>query len=97
MTQSITTKYLAPTNQKGGRIKATTTSGISITISWNHAQSIDENHESAMRELCKDLNWSGLFISANTRDGILWINIDNIVPIRVNHIESNSHSGLIKR
>lgn len=43
----IRTKYLGPTNYKPGRIKATTLSGKSVTIPWDHAKNIDGNHRVA--------------------------------------------------
>jgi hypothetical protein len=44
---AIETKYLGPTNTRGGRIKATPISGRgkSIIVPYDHALSVTENHE----------------------------------------------------
>jgi hypothetical protein len=40
----IVTRYLSPTNHRGSRIKATSASGRSATLAWNHELSVRENH-----------------------------------------------------
>lgn len=40
----IVTRYLAPTNHRGSRIKATSASGRSATLAWSHELSVRENH-----------------------------------------------------
>lgn len=59
MRQSIATKYIGPTNHKGSRVKATSSSGLSITIHWNYALDTDDNHKRAAVALCGKLGWSG--------------------------------------
>ncbi len=54
--QAIVTKYLGPTNTRGSRVKATCNAG-SVTVSWDHALNIDENHEAAFRALVDKLGW----------------------------------------
>jgi hypothetical protein len=49
--QAIQTKYLCPTNTKGGRIKATCARG-SIVVEWDHALNPDQNHRQARVRLC---------------------------------------------
>lgn len=41
---AIVTKFLGPSNTRGARVKATVTSGKSVTISWDHSLRPDENH-----------------------------------------------------
>lgn len=55
--QAIETKYLGPTNTKGGRVKATADAG-SITVEWDHALNIHDNHEAAARALLDKLDWA---------------------------------------
>ena len=50
MNQAIVTKYLGPTNTKGSRIKATCYGG-SLTVSYNHSLTDEENHILAAYEL----------------------------------------------
>jgi len=56
MRQAIVTKYLGPTNHRGSRIKATATAGT-VTVPWDSAQGVDENHERAARALAQRFNW----------------------------------------
>lgn len=56
MIQSIQTKFLAPTNTKGSRVKAFCQAG-SITIDWGYADSSSENHIEAVEALIKKLDW----------------------------------------
>jgi hypothetical protein len=43
----IRTKYMGPTTTKGSRIKAKSITGKSVTISWDDALNIDNNHRAA--------------------------------------------------
>ena len=54
--QAIVTKYLGPTNNRGGRVKAFCDVG-NVTLSWNHAADIDVNHENAFNALVSKLGW----------------------------------------
>jgi len=56
MRQAILTKYLGPTNFLGSRIKATASAG-SITVSYDHALSTEENHRHAARMLQQKFQW----------------------------------------
>ena len=55
--QSITTRYICPTNFRGSRCKATTSSGVSLTTEWDDALNVDENHRAAAANLIKKLAW----------------------------------------
>lgn len=57
---AITTKYLGPTNTRGGRIKASAKSGrsLSITIPYPHELSQSEAHAAAARALCERMSWT---------------------------------------
>lgn len=57
MTQAIVTKYLGPTSNLGARIKAVG-GGRTLTHSWNHARTTEENHKLAAYELAVNrLKW----------------------------------------
>ena len=58
MRQAITTKYLGPTNSRGSRVKATCQAG-SVTVSWDHALSSEQNHTAAAEALASKLGWIG--------------------------------------
>lgn len=55
--QAITTKYLAPTATRGGRVKATAAVG-SVTIPWDHALDTVANHHAAACELARRWDWT---------------------------------------
>lgn len=74
--QTITTKYLAPTNTLGARIKAITSSGISKTISYPYELSGSECHIKALRELNKQLDWSGDMTYSSTDTGYIFAFVD---------------------
>lgn len=66
--QAIQTKYLAPTNSRGARIKATC-AAKSITVSYAYELNIAENHRLAATELKTSLGWSGTLESGSLKDG----------------------------
>ena len=81
--QTITTKYLGSTTHRGSRIKATTSSGISKTVSYKHELNQLPNHERAVHKLNEKLNWSGEMVSGSpddTGDNYIWVfrNSDSI-------------------
>lgn len=56
MSQAITTKYLGPTNFRGARVKATSQAG-SLTLPWDDAKGIDDNHYAAALALAMKFDW----------------------------------------
>jgi hypothetical protein len=74
MQQSITTKYIGPSNSKGSRIKAIGRKRdgglpeLSRTISRDCALSIEANHALAAKHLAQDLGWKGLWIAGGNMD-----------------------------
>ena len=66
--QAIKTRYLGPTNFKGSRIKATAQAG-SVTVSYDHALNLDENHAAAARVLMERLDWGYSIRSGVLPDG----------------------------
>lgn len=54
--QAIITKYLGPTDTRGGRVKAKCDAG-SVTVSWDHALDIELNHRAAALALITKLGW----------------------------------------
>lgn len=51
MTILITTKYLAPTNTKGARIKAESNEGVKVTKPYDYSKNTLQNHEALANEL----------------------------------------------
>ena len=67
--QTITTKYLAPTNTKGSRIKATHTSKVqSVTMGYNYALDTYQNHLIAAEVLQDKLWWNEYTLHAGETD-----------------------------
>lgn len=56
MRQAIQTKYLAPTNHRGARIKAAA-SGGSVTIPWAYEFDSEHNHWKAAIYLMDKMGW----------------------------------------
>lgn len=76
MRQSIATKYIGPGNVRGSRIKATSSSGLSVTLTWDDELSTDANHTAAARALATKLNWSGQWVAGATPTGCVFVNVD---------------------
>ena len=68
MRQAIETKYLGPTNSRGGRVKATAQAG-SVTVAWDHALDTDDNHTRAAEALRKKFGWEGKLLGGGKPDG----------------------------
>ncbi len=60
MRQSITTTYVAPTNTKGARIKASTEAG-SVTLPYDYGQNHDASHHYAAKALAEKYGWVGVW------------------------------------
>lgn len=71
--QTIITKYLCPTNQKGSRIKATSSAGLTITMSWRSDLDSEENHTLAAKALCKKLGWENELVSGDLKSGCVFV------------------------
>jgi hypothetical protein len=59
MYQGIVTKYLGATNFRGSRVKATSASGHTITLTWDDSHNSDWNHIEAALALATKLDWRG--------------------------------------
>ena len=75
--QHIITKYLAPTNTRGARIKATTSYGkTSKTLPYEYGATATGNHLSAAKALASELGWRGeWFISGEEPTGFIFSRI----------------------
>ena len=68
ITQAIHTRYMGPTNTKGGRIKATAWAG-SVTVPYDHALNVEDNHRAAARALRAKLGWQGTYAQGGDAKG----------------------------
>jgi len=77
--QTITTKFLGQTTHRGERIKATTSSGISKTISYPYELSGAQAHIKAARELNESFEypWTGEYVYTGTDTGYIFMYNDH--------------------
>lgn len=54
--QAIQTKWFGPTNHRDSRVKASAEAG-SITVHWDHALNVEDNHRAAAMALAAKLGW----------------------------------------
>jgi hypothetical protein len=66
---AILTKFIGPTNYRGARVKAYTTSGHRIVVPWDHALNVEENHDAAALALCRKMEWGGKLVRGSTEVG----------------------------
>lgn len=76
MRQSISTKYVGPTNFRGSRIIATSASGHRVTVDYAHEMNVEMNHRSAAHKLAADLSWTGEWVGGATKDGYVFVQPD---------------------
>ena len=68
ITQAIETRYLGPTNTKGGRIKATAWGG-SVTVPYDHALNTEDAHKAAADALIAKMGWNGTYAQGGNAKG----------------------------
>lgn len=67
--RSITTKYMGPTNTRGSKIKATASSGKSLTVSYDYELDASGNHDEAAKALARKLGWGSCRYAREARGG----------------------------
>lgn len=94
--QTITTKCLSATDTTGTRIKATSSSGISMTRSYEHGMSTEENHEEVAMALAERLEWDYDFAVGDTPTGYVFVPVDHSRLITVKHrIDSKKQNATL--
>lgn len=75
--QAIVTRWLAPTNYRPSRIKASAAAG-SLTVPWDHSIGVDGNHLAAARALAERQGWAGRWIGGGmpSGDGDVFVCVD---------------------
>jgi hypothetical protein len=76
ITQAIETRYMRPTNTRGGRIKAAAWGG-SVTIHYPHECNMEDAHKLAAQTLLDKMGWTGDFAQGGNAkgDGYLFVNV----------------------
>ena len=82
----VRTKFLGPTNHRGARIKATRTDHKSgdptVTIGYDHALDIRENHAAAATALIESLGWDDRpWVMGSAGVGYLFVSIPRGVEL----------------
>jgi hypothetical protein len=94
--QTITTKFLQPTNHTGARIKATSSSGISMTRSYEYGMSTEENHEEVAMALAERLEWDYDFAVGDLPTGFVFVPVDHSRLLTVKHrIDSKKQNATL--
>jgi hypothetical protein len=63
--QAIETEYRGPTNTRGSRIIARAQAGR-ISVPYDHALSVQENHDRAASELARQRGWAGVWVGGGS-------------------------------
>lgn len=74
--QTITTKYVGPSNTKPARISATNHNGARVIISRHTCDDVQDSHAAAVKALCAKLQWDKMEFLGGYIDGdtMIWIN-----------------------
>ena len=72
MTIAIQTKFLGATNHRGARVKAFTSNGQALTISYRAAATMNPFREAA--EALRDkMGWKGALMEGKTKEGSVFV------------------------
>ncbi len=74
--QTISTRYIGPSNTRGSRIIATTSGGIRKVYPYQHDMDIDGNHTGAAWRLAESLGWHGNWQGGHTERGMVFVLVD---------------------
>jgi len=79
--QTIITKFLGPTNHKGARVKARQSASYagrpkSLTVNWDHALGVEDNHKAAAMAFAQMMDWPGHWVAGDSgMDGLVFVNV----------------------
>jgi len=80
--QTILTKFIGPTNHKGARVKARQSASYagrpkSLTLPWDHALNVDDNHKAAALAFARKMGWHGRWVGGenSNMDGLVFVNV----------------------
>ena len=79
--QTITVKYLSPTDFRGARVKATTTGGDSLIIGYDYALGFEGSAVEVAKQLKAKLNWTGSMVGGHIKDGLVFVFNDKELTI----------------
>ena len=71
--QAIKTRYIGPTNSRGSRVVAECDAG-KVTVSWDYALGVSDNHQAACRALMDKFGWTQPMAGGGYKDGsMFWV------------------------
>ena len=83
--QTVITRFLAPTDTQGARVKARTMTGRhSVTLPWDYEKSVDGNHETAAAALVERMEWDhvptwrGSAAPENSKDAFIFVAVRDL-------------------
>lgn len=78
MRQAIETRYAGPTNHSGARVIVRAQAGR-MTVSWDHALDVDQNHAAAAKAFAERYRWFGRWVGGGnaTGTGNTFVNVDD--------------------
>lgn len=74
--KAIITKYIAATNTKSSRIKASDCDHNSVTISYPHELDVEAAHRLAAKKLCEKLGWGGKLVTGGLKNSYVHTFVD---------------------
>jgi len=73
--KAIVTKYIAATNTRPSRIKASDEDGNTITIPYDHSLSHGQRYAKAAVALCEKMGWSTNLVGGHVKDGYVFVTL----------------------
>lgn len=71
--KAIRTRYIAATNVKPSRIRATDGDSNTVTITYNTDLDTDDAHKLAATTLCEKMKWSTDLIGGGFKNDSYWV------------------------
>jgi hypothetical protein len=81
--QTITTRYLQPTNNHGPRVRASVKGTHWVSKGWDHGKTNEGNHLDAALHLAESLGWSGTWQGGSTEEGYTFVRCDTALTFTV--------------
>lgn len=73
--KAIVTKYIAATNTRPSRIKASDEDGNTITIPYDHSLSHDQRYAKAAVALCEKMGWGTNLVGGSIKNGYVFVTL----------------------
>jgi hypothetical protein len=71
--KAITTKYHGPTDTRGSRYSASDADNNRVSISIDHENGSEANHDAAAIALCHKMKWDGPLMKGAVKGGYVYV------------------------